>query len=437
LDYIIGNPPFIGHQWRTEEQQEDIHNLLHSVKRHGRLDYVSAWFYKSAIFISGTKIRVALVSTNSIVQGEQVPILWYELLENLRINIHFAHQTFQWINEAPGKAAVHVIIVGFGIDDIKIKRLFSYENIKGEPTESNVTRINPYLYEGPNIYIQSRGKPIHKFPSLYKGSQPTDGGHLIFKPKDYNNFIYEEPDSSPYFRQFIGGAELMRGKVRYCLWLKDIPPKELKKLPMVLSQLDKVRESRLKSSTKSVREASVFPALFTQDRQPDSHYLALPEVSSERRKYLPIAYLAPEIIASNKLQIIPNADIYIFGILMSYLHNAWTRLVCGRMKSDISYSPAVYNNFPFPKDPSEKQTHKVESSAQAVLDTRAIYPDSSLADLYDPLTMPPNLVKAHNALDKAVDQCYRKKPFGNERERIEFLFELYEEYTAPLFEKSI
>jgi hypothetical protein len=358
--------------------------------------------------------------------------MWKELILNQGLKINFAHQTFNWDNEAKGKAAIHVVIVGFAADGRKIKKLFTYEDINGEPSEIIAKKINPYLVEGDNIFIETRGKPIHQFPKLFKGSQPTDGNNLILTESEKEVFELEEPQSMAFIRPYIGGAELMKGTKRYCLWLKKCPPKQLKEMPMVMERLRKVSEARLKSKTKSVREYSKYPSIFTQDRQPDSDYLAMPRVSSQRRAFIPIAYLSSRIIAHEKLLIIPNASIYLFGILMSTMHNSWVRLISGRMKSDISYSPAVYNNFPFPTKVSQTQKNLIESKAQAVLDVRASFPESSLADLYDPLTMPPELVKAHQALDKAVDKCYRSQPFPNERKRIEFLFELYAEYTEPL-----
>lgn len=436
LNYILGNPPFVGHQWRTKEQMEDMDLVFGKNSKTKRLDYVTAWFYKSALFIQGTDIKTALVSTNSIVQGEQVVILWKKLLEEFKMTIHFGHQTFKWTNEAKGKAAVHVVIVGFAHTDPNQRDLYEYENINGEAHVRSVSNINGYLTSGENIYITSRGKPTHRFPSLYKGSQPTDGGHLTLNSEEKEELINENPESKAWIKEYIGGAEFLRNNKRYCLWLKNCPPNSLKKMPLVLERLKKVSESRLKSPTKSVNEFARFPSLFTQDRQPDSEYLCLPEVSSENREYVPVGFLSSEVICSNKLQIIPNASIYMFGILMSKMHNVWTVYVSGKLESRISYSPAVYNNYPWPKEPSAKNKKLVETNAQKVLDVRKEFPDSSLADLYDPLTMPPKLVKAHQALDKAVDLCYRPQPFTTETNRIEFLFELYNEYTSPLFKKE-
>lgn len=435
-DYIIGNPPFIGHQWRSEQQMKDMELVFGDAKRAGRLDYVAAWYLKAAQLIQNTKTKVAFVSTNSISQGEQASILWSLLFNFYKIKIHFAHRTFSWSNEARGNAAVHVVIIGFANYDTPIKRLFEYENIKGEPHETKVKNINPYLTEGRDLLIESRGKPIHKFPEMFKGSQPTDGGFLILSENDVKGIIAKEPHSEKWIKPFWGADEFLYSKSRYCLWLKGIQPNELKELKLIQSRIDKVKENRLKSPTPSVREYAKYPTLFTQDRQPNSTYLVIPEVSSENRVYIPIGFLEPTIICSNKLQIIPNSTLFMYGVLQSLMHMIWTKHVCGRLESRISYSPSVYNNYPFPENISEKQTKAIERAAQKVLDARAEFPNSSLADLYDPLTMPPALVKAHNELDKAVDLAYRPQPFTSEANRMVFLFELYEKYTADLFTKE-
>lgn len=437
--YILGNPPFVGHQWRNDEQMKDMELVFGDSKRAGRLDFVAAWYLKAADYMKTVSIKqkqftkTAFVSTNSICQGEQVGILWNELLTKYKIKIHFAHRTFKWNNEASGNAAVHVVIVGFSNYDSPIKKLYEYNTIKGEPREVNVKNINPYLTEGKDICIDSRNKPIHGYSEMTKGSQPTDGLHLILTPEERQELLEVEPQANRWVFPFIGGEELLNNKKRYCLWLKDCTPKELKEMPQVLKRVDAVKKWRLTSKTKSVRDFSSFPTLFTQDRQPSSTYLAMPRVSSENRLYIPMGFLEPEIIAHEKLIVIPNAELFLFGVLQSLMHMSWTRYVSGRLESRISYSPSVYNSFPFPETPSEKQKQAVEEAAQAVLDARAQFPDSSLADLYDPNTMPPVLVKAHQQLDKAVDLCYRPQPFTSEAKRIEYLFELYEKYTGGLF----
>lgn len=363
LSYIIGNPPFIGHQWRSEKQMSDMELIFSDAKRAGRLDYVAAWYLKAAVIIQNTKIRVAFVSTNSLAQGEQVGILWSLLLNKYKTKIHFAHRTFSWRNEAKGNAAVHVVIIGFAAYDSINKSIYAYDNIKGEPHEIIVKNINPYLAEGKDVLIESRGKPIHNFPEMFKGSQPTDGGYLILTEQEKDYFVENEPLSINWINLFIGGEELLNNKKRYCFWLKNCPPDILKKMPLVLKRLDDVAQARLKSSTKSVRDFSKYPSLFTQDRQPNTEYLAIPRVSSENRNYIPIAFLSPDIIAHEKLIIIPNASLFLFGILISSMHMAWVETVCGRLKSDYSYSPAVYNSFSFPVDINDKQIKTIETAA--------------------------------------------------------------------------
>jgi hypothetical protein len=435
-DFIFGNPPFIGHQWRSPEQIKDMELVFGDAKRAGRLDYVAAWYLKAAKYVQNTKIKAAFVSTNSIAQGEQAGILWDLLFNQYNIKIHFAHRTFSWTNEAKGKAAVHCVIIGFANYDTANKLIFEYENIKGEPHEIKVKNINAYLVDGKELLIESRGKPLHRFPEMFKGSQPTDGGFLVLSEDDAKTLLLNEPKAREWIRPFWGAEEFLNSKVRYCLWLKNIQPNELKELKFIQNRVEKVKENRLKSPTPSVREYAKYPTLFTQDRQPDTTYLAIPEVSSENRIYIPIGFLKTDIICSNKLQVIPNASFYMYGVLQSIMHMAWTRVTCGRLKSDYSYSPSVYNNFPWPENPTEKQKATIEEKAQKVLDARLQFPNSSLANLYDHLTMPPALVKAHIELDKAVDLAYRSQPFTSEANRMVFLFELYEKYTADLFTKE-
>lgn len=439
--YIFGNPPFIGHQWRNDEQMKDMELVIGDAKRSGRLDYVAAWYIKSAAYLDSFQIdekelpetKVAFVSTNSISQGEQVSILWNEMFNRYKIKIHFAHRTFKWSNEAKGNAGVHVVIIGFSNYDISEKAIFDYEDIKGEPQKIEVKNINGYLIDAKDIFIENRGKPIHQYPEMFKGSQPTDGGFLVLKKEDKEEILSKEPEAAKWIRPFWGSDEFLYNRERYCLWLKGISPTELKSFDEIVKRVEKVKENRLKSPTPSVREYSKYPTLFTQDRQPDSQYLAIPEVSSENRVYIPIGFLPEVIVCSNKLQIIPNASLYMFGVMQSLMHITWTKHVCGRLESRISYSPAVYNNFPWPENPSDKHKAAIEKAAQAVLDARAQFPESSLADLYDPNTMPPVLVKAHLSLDKAVDLSYRAQAFPNETKRITFLFELFDKYTGGLF----
>ncbi|MDX2067301.1 MAG: DNA methyltransferase [Haliscomenobacter sp.] len=435
FDYILGNPPFIGHHYQTPGQKADMAFIFRKVKGYGVLDYVSAWYYKAADFIQNTSTKVGFVSTNSISQGEQVGLLWMSLLVEFKVKIHFAHRTFRWNNEAKGNAAVHCVIIGFANYDTPYKALYEYQNSKGEPHQISVKRINPYLVEGPDIVIPNRSIPLCNVPKMVWGNKPSDGGYLIFTSnEEKNDFLANEPNALKYIRPFLSGGDFINGRMRWCLWLKDADPNDLRNLKEIIKRLEKVKEFRLASVASATRNKAITPTLFAQIAQPNSNYLAIPEVSSERRKYIPVAFLEPEIIASNTLQIIPNADSFLFGLLTSEMHMTWVRYVCGRLKSDFRYSNSiVYNNYPFPLNPTESQKKKVEEAAQLVLDTRAKYPNSSLADLYDPITMPPDLVKAHQALDKAVDLCYRAQAFGTELSRIEFLFGLYEQYTAPMF----
>ena len=429
--YLLGNPPFVGHQWRSAEQMADMASVWGDGGRFGRLDFVTCWHHKAVQYMKhNPKVVTALVSTNSICQGEQVGTLWSWMLEH-GVKIHFAHRTFMWTSEARGRAAVHCVIVGFSLEDADEKVIFEYEDIKGEPHAIKARNINPYLVDAENIILPSRTATPAGLPQLIKGSQPTDGGHLILSEQEAEALQAEEPTAAKWLKTYIGGEELINGGRRYCLWLKGISPKELKSMPAVMKRVAAVSQARLKSPTKSVQAFADKPTLFTQDRQPDKDYLGVPEVSSERRRFIPIAFLSADIIASNKVQIVEGATQYHFGMLCSTMHNAWMRTVAGRLESRYSYSPAVYNNFPWPT-PTDKQRAAIEAAAQAVLDARAAHPDSSLADLYDPLTMPPDLVKAHQKLDAAVDASYGYKGGSTDAARVAFLFGLYQQITSLL-----
>jgi type I restriction-modification system DNA methylase subunit len=433
LSYILGNPPFVGKAFQDDQQKADMQEIFAGVKGAGVLDYVAAWYVKAAQFIQDTNIHIAFVSTSSISQGEQVGILWQELYSKYKIKIHFAHRTFSWSNEAKANAAVHCVIIGFGLYDIENKRIFDYIDIKGEPSEKKVKNINPYLVEGSDLVILSRKTPISNVPNINFGSMPNDGGHLIMTESEKEEFLKNEPEAEKWIRPYTGGHEFINGYSRYCFWLVDIQPQDLKRFKDIAQRVEEVKRVRSQSNREATRKLADFPTLFGENRQPQKDYLAVPEVSSERRKYIPIGFLKSHVIASNKLQLIPDATSYVFGVLTSEMHMTWVRYVCGRLKSDFDYSSTVvYNNYPFPETANDKQKQKVETAAQKVLDTRAKYPDSSLADLYDPLTMPPDLVKAHQALDKAVDLCYRPQPFVSELNRIEYLFSLYEALSEPL-----
>jgi type I restriction-modification system DNA methylase subunit len=437
LSFILGNPPFIGTAYQTAEQKKDLLNVCNNMNSAGMLDYVAGWYIKAAEFIKSSKIRVAYVSTNSIIQGEQPGILWGLLLERYGIKIHFAHRTFKWGNEAKGNAAVHVIIIGFASFDTNNKRIFEYESINGEAHEVKATNINPYIVDARDIVLHSISKPICNIPKMQSGSAARDGGFLILSDEEKSDLIKKYPSTKKYLKRFISGDDFINNIVRWCVWVKGSDISELrsiKELTNRFSQVQKFRESSTRAGTKKM---ATLPHLFAEERQPEKDFLIIPKVSSENRKYIPIAYLTKDFIVSDKTFVVPDCSAYHFGILTSLMHMTWTKYTCGRMKSDFSYSNTiVYNNYPWPENPNEKQIKAIETAAQKVLDARAEFPNSSLADLYDPLTMPPALVKAHNELDKAVDLAYRPQPFTSEANRMELLFELYEKYTADLFTKE-
>lgn len=446
FSYILGNPPFIGYAWQNTEQKEDLSLLFKDVKGAGVLDYVTGWYIKAAIYLqkhneldgnNEQKTKVAFVSTNSISQGEQPGILWNQLFNKYKIIIHFAHRTFKWTNEAKGNAGVHVVIIGFSDFDISEKFIFEYEDIRGEPHEIRVKNINSYLVEGKEVVINKRTKPICNVPSISRGSDAIDDGNLLLSLQEKEDLLMKHPDIEHWIRPFLMGREFLNNVPRYCLWLKNVSPQELKSHSFVYERIENVKLFRSNSKRNQTYKMSQFPFLFGEERQPNSDYLAIPKVSSENRTYIPIGFCTQEIICGDKLFYLPNATLWHFGIITSLMHMNWMKYTCGRMKSDFSYSNTiVYNNFPWPENPTDKQKVTIQIAAQKVLEVRAEFPENSLADLYDPLTMPPALVKAHNELDKAVDLAYRPQPFINETKRIEFLFELYDKYTAGLFVKE-
>lgn len=428
LTYILGNPPFIGSNIMTKIQRAEVVKEFHDVKGAGVLDYVTAWYLKASKYIQNTKIKVAFVSTNSISQGEQVGILWKELFSNYGIKIHFAHQTFNWSNEAKSNAAVHVVIIGFAQFDSTNKRIFEYENIKSNAHEKSAKNINAYLVEGDDIVIEKRRKPLCNVLNIIKGNYYAKSEGLIIEEKDLDYLVKNEPNAKKWIKLLIGADEFINNRKRYCLWLVDCPPDELRKMPLVMERVNRVREDRLKSTDKGMQNLA--PTRFRETNNPDK-CIVIPVVSSEKRPYIPIGFIDKNTISTNGNLIIPNGDLFLFGQLTSLTHIAWVKYTCGRLKSDYRYSKdLVYNNYPFPKNVTEKQKSAVEEKAQNVLDIRASFNDCSLADLYDPLSMPPNLKKAHQELDKAVDNCYGTKSFKNDKERIEFLFGLYEEYLG-------
>lgn len=435
LSYIIGNPPFVGARLMTKEQSRQVEQVFDNIRGAGNLDYVSAWYAKAAQYIQGTKIKVAFVSTNSIVQGEQVGVLWKVLLNMYGVKIHFAHRTFKWSNEAKGNAGVYCVIIGFANYDTDAKTIFEYEDIMGEPHIVRAKNINPYLVDSDNILLDKRCEPICNAPKINYGSFALDNGNYTLSEADREDIISECHNSDRLIKPFIGGQELLHSVKRYCLWLIDASPKEIKENHKILERVEAVRKWRSNSSRNDTNKLADTPTMFAEIRQPDTNYLAIPTTSSENRKYIPIAFLSPDVIASNQLYIVSNTTLYHFGVLTSAMHMAWTKFVCGRLKSDFRYSARiVYNNFPWAENPTSKQIERIEQCAEAVLEARKMFPDSSLADLYDPLAMPPALMKAHQALDKAVDTAYRSALFTSDSQRMEFLFELYNKYNAPQFD---
>jgi hypothetical protein len=437
FDYILGNPPFIGKHLMTADQDSDMELVFNGAKGSGLLDYVTAWYLKAAKCIKDTHIRVAFVSTNSISQGEQVGALWNELFK-YGVKIHFAHRTFKWSNEAKGNAAVFVVIIGFYCDlsnsNSIEKHLFDYPDTKGEPLVAKAKNINPYLVAADDVLVNSRNTPLNAVPSLIYGNKIVDGGFFLFTEKEKAEFLKKEPNAKKYLKEIISGEEFLSNKKRFCLWLKDADPSELKKLPEILKRIENVKEFRLKSTKAATRAKAQIPSQFAEYRQPSSDFLIIPRTSSENRKYIPFAFFTKNYIVNDSCTALPNCSTFHFGILTSEMHMCWVKYVCGRLKSDFRYSNnLVYNNFPWPQDLPKQKIQGVEKLTAQVLRIRERYPKSSLADLYDPLTMPADLVKAHQDLDRFVDTCYRAQPFETEMQRIEFLFDLYKQYTQPLF----
>lgn len=437
LSYILGNPPYVGSKYQNAVQRGEMRNVFADVKGAGVLDYVAAWYLKAAAYIQGTDIKVAFVSTNSITQGEQVGILWQELLDKYHIKIHFAHRTFAWGSEAKGKAAVFCVIIGFAAFDVQDKLLYEYDTPKSKAQEIKAKNINPYLVDADDVVITKKSKAIAKVPKICFGNQPIDGGGLILSEEERNELLQSYPEALKFVRLYIGAEEFLKNKKRYCLWLLNQSPTTYRSIKPIIQRLERVKQSRLKSKRPVTNELAKTPSLFGFISHSETQYIIIPSVSSEKRVYIPMDFYEPNIVASNLCLIIPNATIYHFGVLTSLMHMEWVRYVCGRLKSDYRYSNTlVYNNFPWPEKPTEKQVREIESKAKAVLDARAEFADSSLADLYDPLTMPPTLLTAHKVLDKAVDKAYRSQPFTSERLRIVFLFDLYQKYSTPLLAKK-
>ena len=472
--YIIGNPPFYGSRNQDKEQKAEMAEIFKGIKGSGVLDYVCAWYKKAAEYIrnphpsplskgEGGRIEVGFVSTNSICQGEQVGILWKHLMIDLGMKINFAHQTFKWSNEASGVAQVFVVIVGLALFDEKEKFLFEYESVKGEPMQKRVKNINGYLVEGENIFVEKRRKPICDVPEMIKGNAAIDNGNFILTKEEKVKFVSEYPHLGFLIKKFIGSDELINGYWRYCFWLADTNITNWSKNSEIRNRVQNIKEWRLKSPKKATREFAEKPYLFMENRHPKTDYLMIPVVSSENRKYIPIGFLSKDIIANYSSFILPNATLYHFGILTSAMHMAWTSFVCGRLEGRFRYSnQIVYNNFPWAENVSAEQEKNIERLAQEILEVREKYMHpktvgasiygaqnseqgrdkssplqenkngASLADLYDPLTMPADLLKAHKNLDTAVDKLYRKEKFENNAERVAWLFGMYGEKVEKM-----
>ena len=445
--YVFGNPPFGGSKFQSSNQRAQVRRVAALGGSGGTLDYVAAWFIRAGDYVQRAQPaagarppRIGFVATNSITQGEQVAQLWPLLLDRRRLEIAFAHRTFAWGSDARGKAHVHVVIIGLDAADHapREKRLFAYEDINGEPLEGGHAVITPYLFDGgslsdPHLVVREEGRPINGLVQLLTGSQPIDDGHYIFNVEERLAFLAAEPDAEPFLRPFVGAREYLQGGKRWILALHDAPQATLARLPSVRSRIAAVRAYRRTSKRTSTLKLADTPTLWQVNVLPTAPFLVLPEVSSERREYLPIGWLDPPAIPSNKLRLLPNATLTDFALLTSAMHMAWMRAVTGRMKSDYMYSVGVvYNTFPTPPGFADADTTALDPLAQAVLDARAAHAGATLADLYDPDLMPPNLRKAHHALDRAVDRLYRRQRFASERDRAEHLFMRYEKMRAPL-----
>ena len=476
LNYILGNPPFIGAKMQSAQQKASLASVTQGVAGAGLLDFVAGWFIKAGQYISSTPdgfggiaakankgrkkfedvqfgqglselfvesdaaevqqrraIRCGFVATNSITQGEQVGVLWAWMLAQ-GIHIRFAHRTFQWSNDAPGVAAVHCVILGFGMEEAPTPRLFEYDDIKGTAHEVVVSNINPYLVDAPAILLSNRSHPIFNVPEIGIGNKPIDDGNYLFTTCERDIFLAREPKAKKYFKRWLGAHEFLNGYERWCLWLGDCSPSELAAMPLVVKRIEAVQKFRSASKSQPTRNIAETPTRFHVENMPRSHALLIPRVSSEKRRFIPMGMLAKGVLTSDTSLLLPNATTYEFGILSSTMHNAWVRYTCGRLKSDFRYSARiVYNNYPWPQDISDPQREAVSIAAQSVLDARAVHQKgknpASLADLYNPVTMPPNLGAAHKALDKAVDAAYGPKGLKTDADRVAYLFTLYENYT--------
>lgn len=425
--FIMGNPPFIGAKYMSDTQRDDIEPIFSPLRNGGLLDYVAAWYVKATAYMKANPaVPVAFVSTNSICQGEQVGVLWPWLLAQ-GVKIRFAHRTFRWSNEGRGVAAVHCVIIGFDLQQAQQCVIFDYsDGISDEPKATKAKNINPYLADAPNVVIDRRNKPLCNVPEMGIGNKPIDDGNYLFTPEEKAEFVAREPDSDKFFKRWLGADEFLNGYERWCLWLGDAEPAELKKLPLAMQRVAAVRKFRAASKSVPTQKLAETPRRFHVEFMPDKSYLVIPEVSSERRRFIPIGFFQNDTLASNLLRVLPNATAYHFGILSSSLHNAWMHTVAGRLKSDYRYSVnIVYNNFPWPK-PTVAQIKSIETQAQAVLDARTAHASSTLAAMYDPDKMPDDLARAHAQLDRAVDAAYGYKGGKDDAARVAFLFALYQ-----------
>ncbi|HVZ79829.1 MAG TPA: DNA methyltransferase [bacterium] len=437
--FILGNPPFVGKKARDKNQQNDMEKVFGKGDGSGVLDYVCCWYRKAAEYIHNTKIGVGFVSTNSISQGEQPGILWPTLFGKYGLKIWFGYRTFPWESEAKGKANVHVVIIGFGAFERKPKYIFELLDEKEGFLRTEVSNISPYISEGPDTAIEERKTPISpNIPEMYFGNMPNDDGNFLLTNDEKDDLIKKEPKAKKVIRPFLSSKEFLRNIPRWCIWLKDIEPNLINDLKEIKNRIELVKKYRSESDREATRKLAAYPSLFGEIRQPKTSFVLVPRHSSENRRYIPMSYFGPENIVADSCLFLPEATYFHFGILNSTMHMAWVRQICGRLESRYRYSVGlVYNNFPWPENPNERQQEKVEEAAKAVLAARQSHPTSNLADLYDPLSMPSNLNKAHAELDREVEKCYRKEPFESDRKRFEFLFDLYLKARSPLVSEPI
>jgi hypothetical protein len=432
LNYILGNPPFLGASVMSKEQKIETETIFEKMNNFGILDYVTCWYKKAAQYIQETDIEVAFVSTNSICQGEQVPALWPEMMNKHGIKINFAHQTFKWSNEARGKAAVYCVIIGFSLTDRDRKKIYQYTTVTAIPVETSVKQINGYLVDAPIIFIEKRTEPICNVPSMTKGSSPTDDGNFLLTLEEKETLLLSDENLAEIIRPFTGAKEFLHNIPRYCIWLKDISPSKYNHSKEIMSRLAKIKEFRSKSNRTATLKYAAYPSLFVEIRQPSTNYIIIPRHSSENRQYIPIGFLDQNVIAGDATAFIPNATLYELGIISSTMHMAWMRYVCGRLEMRYRYSNTiVYNNFPWPS-PTEKQKQTIMKEAEGVLEARKKFTELSLAELYDTTSMLPELVKAHQKLDKAVESAYGRS-FDDDSQRVAYLFELYQKLCGELF----